>query len=221
MVSCRGQVEAEPLTSIDEVEVGDTLLIIRKGIFYGCKATVVRKSRSQLQLDAGGNIMKAKKEDVALVPEETKSVTTIAAAAAKAQAKDQRGTTRRGAKVSKRTMAYTSSEGGGGMGKDGKNGGPPRREAPKAAPTTVRVPGNTVDLRGMTLDESIPMVQRFFSSAASAGFPVVYLLHGHGTGALKKGLRQWLTQQRPGNVISAKPAAEGDGGDAFTMVALK
>jgi DNA mismatch repair protein MutS2 len=51
------------------------------------------------------------------------------------------------------------------------------------------------------------------------GRKVVYILHGHGTGQLKEGLRGFLR----GHPYVAKfdPAPETEGGDAFTMVKLK
>ena len=46
----------------------------------------------------------------------------------------------------------------------------------------------------------------------------VFLLHGHGTGALKDGLRRWLRSSA--YVADWCPADEDQGGDAFTIVQL-
>lgn len=59
------------------------------------------------------------------------------------------------------------------------------------------------------------------SNAQMSGTPTLYLLHGHGTGALKKGLRTWLRTSMGARVRSWRPGNEGDGGDAFTVVELK
>ena len=47
---------------------------------------------------------------------------------------------------------------------------------------------------------------------------VVFVLHGHGTGALKKGIREWL----PSSVYvnEWRPAKPQEGGDAFTVLFL-
>jgi DNA mismatch repair protein MutS2 len=60
----------------------------------------------------------------------------------------------------------------------------------------------------------------FFSSVSLQGRHYVYLLHGHGTGALKTKLRDWLARERH-YVKRFAPAEQSDGGDAFTMVELK
>ena len=46
-----------------------------------------------------------------------------------------------------------------------------------------------------------------------------YVLHGHGTGALKKGLRAYLKTHPLAKKVA--PAAADDGGDAFTRVDLR
>jgi DNA mismatch repair protein MutS2 len=59
------------------------------------------------------------------------------------------------------------------------------------------------------------------SNAQMSGMPTLYLLHGHGTGALKKGLRTWLRTSMGGRIRSWRAGTEADGGDAFTVVELK
>jgi DNA mismatch repair protein MutS2 len=96
---------------------------------------------------------------------------------------------------------------------------PPRRSsAPKAAADPVRMPSNTLDLRGMRLDEGRDASERFFDQALQRGHDAVFLLHGHGTGALKDGLRGWL--RGCSYVRGWRPASEEQGGDAFTVVQL-
>jgi len=50
--------------------------------------------------------------------------------------------------------------------------------------------------------------------------PVVYVLHGHGTGVLRRKVRDWLGRDRT-FVKSWKKASDEDGGDAFTRVQVK
>ncbi len=82
----------------------------------------------------------------------------------------------------------------------------------------VRMGGNTLDLRGKRFDESTDEAEKFFDRAVLRGFDNVFLLHGHGTGALKSGLRSWLRSSA--YVRDWAPASEEQGGDAFTVVRI-
>jgi DNA mismatch repair protein MutS2 len=83
----------------------------------------------------------------------------------------------------------------------------------------VRYDGNTLDLRGERVDEGLDKVEAFFSRARMSGHTTVFLLHGHGTGAMKTAVRRWL----PGcALVSAwQPADASQGGDAYTVAALR
>jgi DNA mismatch repair protein MutS2 len=83
----------------------------------------------------------------------------------------------------------------------------------------VRVVGNTLDLRGQRVEEAMDASDKFFDDAQMRRYDVVFLLHGHGTGALKEALRSWL-RSHP-RVRDASPANADQGGDAFTVVALR
>lgn len=91
---------------------------------------------------------------------------------------------------------------------------PPSRPSAPAGP--LRVPSNTLDLRGMRLDEAIHEVERFLSVILGRGERYAYLLHGHGTGALKTGLRERVPAMPFVKRMRSGDAAEG--GDAFTVV---
>ncbi|MBN1334714.1 MAG: Smr/MutS family protein [Deltaproteobacteria bacterium] len=97
--------------------------------------------------------------------------------------------------------------------------------ARSAAPLAGAVPfggvpskANTLDLRGRRLEEAREASESFFDACLLRGEPVAWLLHGHGTGVLKSGLRGWLSSCR--YVRRWRPAAEGEGGDAWTVVEL-
>lgn len=83
----------------------------------------------------------------------------------------------------------------------------------------LRMPHNTLDLRGERVDESFDLVDRFITEAGRRGLDVVFLLHGHGTGALKDALRRWL----PTHAAAGKfaPANSDQGGDAYTVVEVR
>lgn len=85
--------------------------------------------------------------------------------------------------------------------------------------TALRTSTNTADLRGMRLEEAILASELFLDQLNARGVRIGYLLHGHGTGALKVGLRRWLKECRYAKVFH--PASEADGGDAFTVIELR
>jgi DNA mismatch repair protein MutS2 len=94
---------------------------------------------------------------------------------------------------------------------------PAQQPAPKVGrdPTPVRTQSNTVDVRGMRVDEAAERVEAFIDLLLSEGEPGGFVLHGHGTGALKGALRAHLDAHR--FVARARPADDADGGDAFTV----
>lgn len=79
----------------------------------------------------------------------------------------------------------------------------------------VRVPSNTLDLRGMRVDEALDNVDAFIDRMLRDDEPVAYVLHGHGTGTLKLAVRSHLSAAT--HVRRSKPAEPDDGGDAFTV----
>ena len=76
-----------------------------------------------------------------------------------------------------------------------------------------------IDLRGMTGDEAWSAVDKYFDEAAVAGFHTVRLIHGKGTGALKKALWQYLKADTRIATFRIGQFGEGDGG--VTVVELK
>lgn len=83
----------------------------------------------------------------------------------------------------------------------------------------MRTSFNTVDVRGLRLRDSEAKVDHFIKAGIPQGRKVIYILHGHGTGQLKEGLREFM--KRHPYVSSHRSADETDGGDAFTMVKIK
>ncbi len=82
----------------------------------------------------------------------------------------------------------------------------------------VRTGGNTLDMRGMRVEEAIDAVSDFLDRMMLDGQSSAYLLHGHGTGALKQALRQWLP--RCAHAQKWHRGGPEEGGDAFTVVEL-
>ncbi len=96
---------------------------------------------------------------------------------------------------------------------------PPAQQKPTHAPSPrkldgVRTPSNTLDLRGFRVDEAIQATEKFLDQLLLQDVPAAFLLHGHGTGALKQALRNHLTRTSH----AWRALEEGEGGDAFTLV---
>jgi DNA mismatch repair protein MutS2 len=80
-------------------------------------------------------------------------------------------------------------------------------------------PIDEINLIGCTVEEATRRVDKFIDQAAIAGKPRVRLIHGHGTGALRRGLADFLSSHPLVERISAEAAERG--GAAITVVELK
>jgi DNA mismatch repair protein MutS2 len=78
---------------------------------------------------------------------------------------------------------------------------------------------NTVDLRGMTSDEAIDATDAFLDNALKLNWNVVFVLHGHGTGALKSAIRTYLKESD--YVDDFRSGDKNQGGDGITIVWLR
>jgi DNA mismatch repair protein MutS2 len=83
----------------------------------------------------------------------------------------------------------------------------------------IRTERNTCDVRGLRSDDALSMVDAFIDRMVAADEPVAYVLHGHGTGALKTAVREHLRVSP--FVARSAPANPDDGGDAFTALWVK
>lgn len=92
---------------------------------------------------------------------------------------------------------------------------PRRRERTGALPVAVRTATNTLDLRGTRVDEALARLDAFLDVMMGEGEPLGFVLHGHGTGAMKSAVREHLGAS--GYVAQSRPAEPDEGGDAFTV----
>ena len=76
-----------------------------------------------------------------------------------------------------------------------------------------------INLIGCTVEEATRRVDKFLDQAALAGSAQVRLIHGHGTGALRRGLAEFLKTHPL--VEAIRNEAEDRGGNAITIVELK
>jgi DNA mismatch repair protein MutS2 len=76
-----------------------------------------------------------------------------------------------------------------------------------------------INVIGCTVEEATRRVDKFIDDAALAGRAAVRIIHGHGTGALRRGLAEFLSIHPL--VDSIHHEAEDRGGTAVTVVQLK
>jgi DNA mismatch repair protein MutS2 len=79
--------------------------------------------------------------------------------------------------------------------------------------------GEEINVIGCTVEEATRRVDKFLDQAALAGSSQVRIIHGHGTGALRRGLAEFLRTHPL--VDSIRFEAEDRGGQAITLVQLK
>ncbi|MBI4384154.1 MAG: Smr/MutS family protein, partial [Nitrospinae bacterium] len=96
------------------------------------------------------------------------------------------------------------------------------RPAPQAK-VTVEVesgsrPRNSCDLRGMRWEEAQSVVETFVNQAVVNRVGRIKIVHGHGMGALKKLVRDYLETSGLGK--SYQPGTREEGGDGVTIVEL-
>lgn len=76
-----------------------------------------------------------------------------------------------------------------------------------------------IDLRGMTGDEAMEAVEKYLDDAYLAGLPKACIIHGKGTGALRKAITNLLSGHR--FVKTFRLGQYGEGGTGVTVVELK
>ena len=79
--------------------------------------------------------------------------------------------------------------------------------------------GDEINVIGCTVEEASRRVDKFIDNAALAGKPAVRVIHGHGTGALRRGLAEFLAAHPL--VESVHAEAQERGGTAVTVVELR
>lgn len=89
--------------------------------------------------------------------------------------------------------------------------------------TTIKREANSVkldlDLRGYNVEDSIQEIDRYLDDAVLSGFHKVSIIHGNGTGVLRKGVHEFLRRHR--SVKSFRLGGQGEGGVGATIVELK
>ena len=72
---------------------------------------------------------------------------------------------------------------------------------------------------GMTVDEAIAQLDKYIDDACLANLAQITVVHGKGTGALRKGIHQYLRRQK--HVRSFRLGEFGEGDAGVTIAELK
>jgi len=97
-------------------------------------------------------------------------------------------------------------------------------------PNRVKIPGasfnkfelkrysmsQTLDLRGYRVEDALDEVESYLDKASLANLSPVYIIHGHGTGALKQAVRDYLKDSP--YVAKFRPGEDSEGGDGVSVV---
>ena len=76
-----------------------------------------------------------------------------------------------------------------------------------------------INLLGMTVDEAVSALEKYLDDACMAHLETVRVVHGKGTGALRKGVHDYLRRQK--RVASFRLGQYGEGDAGVTIVQLK
>jgi len=79
-------------------------------------------------------------------------------------------------------------------------------------------PSTELDLRGLRVDEALSRVDEALNDAALDGAGTVRLIHGKGTGALRRAIREYLNGHP---LVMSAQDGEGPGGDGVTVAELE
>jgi DNA mismatch repair protein MutS2 len=83
---------------------------------------------------------------------------------------------------------------------------------------SARSPGEQIEVRGCTVEDALEQVDRYLDAASLAGLPWVRIIHGKGTGALRRAVREFLSDHPL--VSSYEPGAANEGGEGVTVAKL-
>ncbi len=85
-------------------------------------------------------------------------------------------------------------------------------------PPAPRLPDPEMDLRGLRVDEAVSRVETALNDAALDGVTLLRIIHGKGTGALRRGIREFLADHP---LVQTATDGEGSGGDGVTVAHLR
>ncbi len=96
---------------------------------------------------------------------------------------------------------------------------PAKRNVTGLKSRAERKPESELDLRGMAADEAVMEVERFIDNALLSGIEVVRIIHGKGTGILRKAVQDQLKRNK--SVRTYRLGVFGEGESGVTIAELK
>ncbi len=78
---------------------------------------------------------------------------------------------------------------------------------------------NTLDLRGKRVEEALDELEGYLDEASLANLSPVFVIHGHGTGALKSAVREFVSTSP--YVAKSRVGEEAEGGDGVCVIEIK
>ncbi|MBR2977924.1 MAG: endonuclease MutS2 [Oscillospiraceae bacterium] len=94
-----------------------------------------------------------------------------------------------------------------------------RKPAPAAPRELRRAADSELDIRGMAADEAIPVLDQFLDQAILSSLVTVRIIHGKGTGVLRKAVQEHL--RRCKHVKGFRIGVYGEGENGVTIAELK
>lgn len=89
---------------------------------------------------------------------------------------------------------------------------------PPVSSLPLPMPSPELDLRGLTVDEALLLIDQRLDEAARAGVGELRIIHGKGTGTLRRAVREMLSKHALVHAHAAAPPRGG--GDGVTVVEL-
>jgi len=90
---------------------------------------------------------------------------------------------------------------------------------PAGGKATARTIDSTIDVRGQRVDEAVAAVDRFLDESLMASRDTAFVVHGHGTGALRTAIRTHLGGHA--GIEKFRAGEPNEGGDGVTVAFLK
>jgi DNA mismatch repair protein MutS2 len=90
---------------------------------------------------------------------------------------------------------------------------------PAGGRATARTIDSTIDVRGQRVDEAVAAVDRFLDESLLASRDTAFVVHGHGTGALRSAIRTHLATHH--GIATFRAGEPNEGGDGVTVAFLK
>jgi DNA mismatch repair protein MutS2 len=96
--------------------------------------------------------------------------------------------------------------------------GAARPAEPAIRVSEVASPGTRLELRGQTVEDALHRLDLYLDTASRAGLPWVHIIHGKGTGTLRRAVRHFLNHHPLVSGYETPPEAEG--GEGVTIARL-